>query len=38
LYLANIIVGMGGSGIRMVIGFFFFTALVNLTMLAIYIL
>jgi hypothetical protein len=38
LYLANIIVGMGGSGIRMVIGFFFFTALVNLIMLAIYIL
>jgi hypothetical protein len=37
LYLANIIVGMGGSGIRMVIGFFFFTALVNLFMLALYI-
>jgi hypothetical protein len=38
LYLANIIVGMGGSGIRTVIGFFMFTALVNLVMLAIYIL
>jgi len=38
LYLANIIVGMGGSGIRMVIGFFMFTVLVNLTMLALYIL
>jgi hypothetical protein len=38
LYLANIIVGMGGSGIRMVIGVFIFTAVVNLAMLAIYIL
>ena len=38
LYLANIIVGMGGSGIRMVIGFFMFTILVNLFMLALYIL
>ncbi|WP_461448622.1 hypothetical protein [Mucilaginibacter sp.] len=38
LYLSNIIVGMGGYGIRVVIGFFMFTALVNLSMLAIYIL
>ncbi|WP_179415742.1 hypothetical protein HDF19_20900 [Mucilaginibacter sp. E4BP6] len=38
LYLANIIVGMGGSGIRTVISFFMFTALVNLIMLALYIL
>ncbi|MHB8207847.1 hypothetical protein [Mucilaginibacter sp.] len=38
LYLANIIVGMGGSGIRIVIGVFIFTTLVNLAMLAICIL
>ena len=38
LYLANIIVGMGGSGIRMVIGFFILTILVTLFMLALYIL
>ena len=38
LYLGNIIAGMGGSGIRIVLGFFFFTALVNVLMLAIYIL
>jgi hypothetical protein len=37
LYLANIIVGMGGSGIRVVLGLLFFSVLVNLTMLALYI-
>jgi hypothetical protein len=37
LYLANIIVGMGGSNIRVVIGLFLFSVLVNLTMLALYI-
>lgn len=37
-YLANIIAGMGGSGIRFVIGLFILTALVNLGMLAMYIL
>ena len=38
LFLANIIVGMGGSGIRVVIGLFLFSVLVNLSMLAVYIL
>jgi hypothetical protein len=38
LYLANIIVGMGGSNIRVVLGLFLFSVLTNLTMLAIYIL
>jgi hypothetical protein len=37
LYLANIIVGMGGSSIRVVIGLFLFSVLVNLGMLALYI-
>jgi len=37
LYLANIIVGMGGSNIRVVIGLFLFSVLVNLGMLALYI-
>ena len=37
LYLANIIVGMGGSGIRIVIGTLFFSILVNLGMLALFI-
>jgi len=36
LYLSNIIVGMGGSGIRMVIGFLLFSALVNLGMLVLF--
>src|ERR1700712_1904487 len=38
LYLANIIVGMGGSGIRVVIGLFVFSVLLNLGMLALFIL
>ena len=37
LYLANIIVGMGGSSIRVVLGLFIFSVLINLTMLALYI-
>ena len=37
LYLANIIVGMGGSGIRVVLGLLIFSVLVNLIMLALYI-
>ncbi len=37
LFLANIIVGMGGSGIRIVLGLFIFTVVMNLTMLAFYI-
>jgi hypothetical protein len=37
LYLANIIVGMGGSNIRVVIGLFLFSVLVNIAMLALYI-
>jgi hypothetical protein len=37
LYLANIIVGMGGSSIRIVIGLFLFSVLVNLMMLTLYI-
>ncbi|MDB5144907.1 MAG: hypothetical protein JWQ66_3620 [Mucilaginibacter sp.] len=37
LYLANIIVGMGGSNIRIVLGLFLFSVLVNLVMLALYI-
>jgi hypothetical protein len=37
LYLANIIVGMGGSNIRVVLGLFLFSVLINLTMLALYI-
>ena len=38
LYLGNIIVGMGGSGIRVVLGFQLLSVLINLGMLAIYIL
>jgi len=38
LYLGNIIVGMGGSNIRIVLGFLLFSVLVNLGMLALYIL
>jgi hypothetical protein len=38
LYLANIIVGMGGSGIRVMLGFILVTVMVNLGMLAFYIL
>jgi hypothetical protein len=37
LYLANVIVGMGGSSIRVVLGLFLFSVLVNLTMLGLYI-
>ena len=37
LYLANIIVGMGGSSIRAVVGLFLFSVLINLTILALYI-
>lgn len=37
LYLANIIVGMGGSSIRVVLGLFICSVLVNLMMLALYI-
>jgi len=37
-YLGNIIVGMGGSGIRVVLGFQLLSVLVNLGMLAFYIL
>jgi hypothetical protein len=36
-YLGNIIVGMGGSGIRVVLGFQLLSMLVNLSMLALYI-
>jgi hypothetical protein len=38
LYLCSIIVGMGGYGIRAVIGFFMLCIIVNLAMLAFYIL
>jgi len=38
LYLGNIIVGMGGSGIRVVLGFQLLSVLINLSMLALYIL
>jgi len=37
LYLGSIIVGMGGFGIRVMIGFFGFCVVVNLAMLAFYI-
>jgi hypothetical protein len=37
LYLANIIVGMGGAGIRVVLGLFICSVLINLGMLAVYI-
>jgi len=38
LYLGSIIVGMGGSGIRVVIGWLIMSLLINLGMLALYIL
>ncbi|MEO6851475.1 MAG: hypothetical protein ABI203_10465 [Mucilaginibacter sp.] len=37
LYLANIIVGMGGSNIRVVLGVLAFSVLINLLMLSLYI-
>jgi hypothetical protein len=37
LYLGSIIVGMVGYGIRVLMGYFIFTVLVNLIMLALYI-
>lgn len=37
LYLGSIIVGMGGYGIRVLMGYFIFSVLVNLVMLALYI-
>jgi hypothetical protein len=37
LYLGSIIVGMGGSGIRVVIGWLLLSILINLGMLALYI-
>ncbi len=36
LFLGSIIVGMGGSGIRVVIGWLLMSALINLGMLALY--
>jgi hypothetical protein len=36
LYLGSIIVGMGGSGIRVVIGWLLMSMLINLGMLALY--
>jgi hypothetical protein len=38
LYLGSIIVGMGGSGIRVVIGWLLMSMLINAGMLALYIL
>jgi len=38
LFLGSIIVGMGGSGIRVVIGWLLMSMLINLGMLALYIL
>ncbi|MFD2144018.1 hypothetical protein [Mucilaginibacter antarcticus] len=38
LYLANIIAGMGGSGIRTIAGLIVFSVVANLIMLAIFIL
>ncbi|MEO6633836.1 MAG: hypothetical protein ABIN13_18985, partial [Mucilaginibacter sp.] len=38
LFLGSIIVGMGGSGIRFMLGYFVFSTVVNLLMLALYIL
>jgi hypothetical protein len=38
LYLGSIIVGMGGSGIRIVIGWLLMSMLINVGMLALYIL
>jgi len=37
LYLGSIIVGMGGSGIRVIIGWLIMSMLINLGMLALYI-
>jgi hypothetical protein len=37
LYLGSIIVGMGGSGIRVIIGWLVMSMLINLGMLALYI-
>jgi hypothetical protein len=37
LYLSNIIVGMGGSGIRVVIGLFLLSVFINLAMLTVYV-
>ncbi len=37
LYLGSIIVGMGGSGIRVIIGWLLMSMLINLGMLAVYI-
>lgn len=38
LFLSNIIVGMGGSGIRVVLGMILLSVIINLTMLALFIL
>ncbi|MDB5139082.1 MAG: hypothetical protein JWR12_998 [Mucilaginibacter sp.] len=38
LYISNIIVGMGGSNIKVVLGFILFSFIVNLTMLALYVI
>jgi len=38
LFFANIIAGMGGSGIRTLLGFFAFSVLVHITMLLVFIL
>jgi hypothetical protein len=38
LFMSNIIVGMGGSSIRVVLGMIALSVLVNVTMLALYIL
>jgi hypothetical protein len=38
LFLGSLIVGMGGSGIRFMLGYFIFCTLVNVLMLAIYML
>jgi hypothetical protein len=37
LYLGSIIVGMGGSGIRVIIGWLLISMLINLGMVALYI-
>ena len=38
LFFANIIAGMGGSGIRTLLGFFAFSVLVHITMLLVFML
>lgn len=38
IYLGSIIIGMGGSGIRVIIGWFLLSMLINLGMLVLYIL